>query len=112
MSASIITVFNKMTGDDIESKETYEALLEDFYDKFIDVYHVIKDLPKKHIDEISCAKLEGNSLGFSIDIKETNTRDKIYTKLINKLPSEGIFNIAINKVGCGIWFIVSDKEVE
>lgn len=112
MSASIITVFNTMTGDDIESKETYEALLEEFYDKFIEVYHVIKDLPKKHIDGICCLKLEGNALGFTIDIKETETIDKVYNKLINKLPTDGMFEITIQKISCGIWFVVRDREVE
>lgn len=112
MSASIITIFNKFTGNTLNNSEIFELLLDEFYDKFTAVYHIIKDLPKTYIDNIECRMYDGEILGIAIKFENSDERNKTQEDLINNLDHE-MFDIDISMT-CddSIIITISDKGVE
>lgn len=112
MAASIINVFNKLTGNSIESKETYESLLDEFYDKFVAVYHVIKDLPKTHIENIDCAKFEGTDLCVYISIDNPKELEKVHKKISKKLSHDIFDFITYTTPGGHVIIVIKDKVME
>lgn len=88
MSATVIEVFNRITNSAMDGEDVYEALLGDYYFKFLEVYHIIKDLPTNKIDSIVCLKLVEDALGICVYVVNDDDKQKMYKKITKKVQSD------------------------
>ena len=96
MKKSMIVVFNRITGRELDDVSLFAGLVGEHYDKFCVLYSIIsQDDFIDYIDDITC-KMYDEEIDFNVEL---NTK---FVKKLQKKLDENILNTAGNsyKIKC------------